>query len=328
MKAEIGGLLPVGPLIQILDMNMLSSLVELDPVGELLEEHFSELHAQLRAGKMVAKAPTCQPKRPRTPVKVAPQSKKRRKQKKPENIATGRWNKHEHELFLRGLQTYGKEWKKIAGLIPSRTVVQIRTHAQKYFQKIKKRKARGESIDSVIKISQVQRSPATPKKKKGGRKKSGLINDGLPVLVPIKADKIVKTKRSDSKLSCGTKKTKPRADTTVDTTASISPGWKEPCRDGSPMSHFDLMFHFPAQSAPESAGNLFPTVFSADLGFDDMLLGEIPAELRSLEDMAPDKTGWPAHHELLSLEDWNAENDDFPDFNCSFASCDNQYPLQ
>jgi len=51
---------------------------------------------------------------------------------------TGRWGNEEHELFLRGLELYGKGWKKIANLIKTRTVVQIRTHAQKYFQKLAK----------------------------------------------------------------------------------------------------------------------------------------------------------------------------------------------
>ena len=51
---------------------------------------------------------------------------------------TGRWTSNEHSLFLEGLQNYGKEWKRIADLIQTRTVVQIRTHAQKYFQKVAK----------------------------------------------------------------------------------------------------------------------------------------------------------------------------------------------
>lgn len=51
---------------------------------------------------------------------------------------TGRWTAEEHRLFLRGLELHGKGWKKIATLIQSRTVVQIRTHAQKYFQKLSK----------------------------------------------------------------------------------------------------------------------------------------------------------------------------------------------
>jgi SHAQKYF class myb-like DNA-binding protein len=50
----------------------------------------------------------------------------------------GRWSEHEHVVFLDGLRSYGKQWKTIAGLIGTRTVVQVRTHAQKYFQKIER----------------------------------------------------------------------------------------------------------------------------------------------------------------------------------------------
>jgi SHAQKYF class myb-like DNA-binding protein len=53
-------------------------------------------------------------------------------------VKTGRWTKEEHAIFLEGLKHYGKDWKKLAVMIKSRTVVQIRTHAQKYFQKAKK----------------------------------------------------------------------------------------------------------------------------------------------------------------------------------------------
>lgn len=51
---------------------------------------------------------------------------------------TGRWTREEHEAFLTGLQLYGKEWKKVAAGVKTRTVVQTRTHAQKYFQKLTK----------------------------------------------------------------------------------------------------------------------------------------------------------------------------------------------
>lgn len=57
---------------------------------------------------------------------------------------TGRWTAEEHRLFLQGLEQHGKGWKKIATLIQSRTVVQIRTHAQKYFQKLTKAHQAGE----------------------------------------------------------------------------------------------------------------------------------------------------------------------------------------
>lgn len=58
--------------------------------------------------------------------------------------STGRWTREEHMLFIKGLEMYGKGWKKIAGLIKTRTVVQIRTHAQKYFLKLSKARQNGE----------------------------------------------------------------------------------------------------------------------------------------------------------------------------------------
>lgn len=51
----------------------------------------------------------------------------------------GRWTKLEHENFLKGLREYGKDWKRIGALIQTRTVVQVRTHAQKYFLASSKR---------------------------------------------------------------------------------------------------------------------------------------------------------------------------------------------
>jgi SHAQKYF class myb-like DNA-binding protein len=51
---------------------------------------------------------------------------------------TGRWTRAEHDLFLEALRKYGKEWKKVASMVKTRTVVQTRTHAQKYFQKYAK----------------------------------------------------------------------------------------------------------------------------------------------------------------------------------------------
>jgi SHAQKYF class myb-like DNA-binding protein len=46
--------------------------------------------------------------------------------------------------FIKGLELHGKGWKKIANMIKTRTVVQIRTHAQKYFLKLSKARQNGE----------------------------------------------------------------------------------------------------------------------------------------------------------------------------------------
>lgn len=48
----------------------------------------------------------------------------------------GRWSKEEHDNFLKGVGLYGRNWDIIMTLyVPTRTVTQIRTHAQKYFKK-------------------------------------------------------------------------------------------------------------------------------------------------------------------------------------------------
>ena len=50
----------------------------------------------------------------------------------------GRWTAEEHSAFLVGLRAYGREWKKVAQQIKTRTSAQIRSHAQKYFAKLAK----------------------------------------------------------------------------------------------------------------------------------------------------------------------------------------------
>jgi len=50
----------------------------------------------------------------------------------------GRWTNQEHEMFVAALKIHGKKWKKVASMIKTRTAVQIRTHAQKYFIKMGK----------------------------------------------------------------------------------------------------------------------------------------------------------------------------------------------
>jgi SHAQKYF class myb-like DNA-binding protein len=50
---------------------------------------------------------------------------------------SGRWSDAEHAAFEEGLKKYGRNWKTIhAELVPTRNVLQIRTHAQKYFQRV------------------------------------------------------------------------------------------------------------------------------------------------------------------------------------------------
>jgi len=82
-------------------------------------------------------------------------TKPRKKQKrtpppKREGQQAGRWTAEEHELFLEGLKMHGREWKKVAEKITTRTSAQIRSHAQKYFSKLAKESGHLHSYDGYI----------------------------------------------------------------------------------------------------------------------------------------------------------------------------------
>ena len=51
---------------------------------------------------------------------------------------TGRWAEDEHQKFIDGILQYGNEWKKVQQIIKTRSSTQARSHAQKFFQRIKK----------------------------------------------------------------------------------------------------------------------------------------------------------------------------------------------
>ena len=56
----------------------------------------------------------------------------------------GRWTKEEQNLFVFAFEWHGKDWKKLSEIITTRSIVQIRSHAQKYCKKFKE-KQNGES---------------------------------------------------------------------------------------------------------------------------------------------------------------------------------------
>lgn len=45
-------------------------------------------------------------------------------------------------MFIRAYEEHGKNWKKIAEIVGTRSVSQVRSHAQKYFMKLERRSAR------------------------------------------------------------------------------------------------------------------------------------------------------------------------------------------
>ncbi|KAK1944284.1 Myb-like protein J [Phytophthora citrophthora] len=92
----------------------------------------------------------------RIPIRAAEATKsKRRRRSRRRNPPTERcrllWTIEEHDRFLYGLELYPSgPWKAIAEYIGTRTARQTMTHAQKYREKIERRKlkTRKESISS------------------------------------------------------------------------------------------------------------------------------------------------------------------------------------
>jgi SHAQKYF class myb-like DNA-binding protein len=52
--------------------------------------------------------------------------------------ATGRWTKEEHQKFIEGLRKYGRNWKLVEEFIGTRDSAQIRSHAQKFFNRLER----------------------------------------------------------------------------------------------------------------------------------------------------------------------------------------------
>lgn len=63
-----------------------------------------------------------------------------KKVRKPYTITKSResWTEQEHDKFLEALQLFDRDWKKIEAFVGSKSVIQIRSHAQKYFLKVQK----------------------------------------------------------------------------------------------------------------------------------------------------------------------------------------------
>ncbi|KAJ0535369.1 putative transcription factor MYB-HB-like family [Helianthus annuus] len=78
-----------------------------------------------------------------------------------------RWTEDEHNRFLEALKLYGRAWQRIEEHIGTKTAVQIRSHAQKFFTKLEKEAVAkgipiGQAVDMEIPPPRPKRKPNYP----------------------------------------------------------------------------------------------------------------------------------------------------------------------
>ncbi|KAL3525082.1 hypothetical protein ACH5RR_013454 [Cinchona calisaya] len=71
-----------------------------------------------------------------------------------------RWTEDEHKKFLEALKLYGRAWRRIEEYVGTKTAVQIRSHAQKFFSKVA-RECNGDEGS----VKPIEIPPPRPKRK-------------------------------------------------------------------------------------------------------------------------------------------------------------------
>ncbi|KAI5010964.1 hypothetical protein ZWY2020_013101 [Hordeum vulgare] len=91
------------------------------------------------------------------------------KARKPYMITKQRekWTEEEHRLFLEAMQLHGRAWRRIQEHIGTKTAVQIRSHAQKFFSKVTRDSSgdSGGNTSSGAAGPPIQIPPPRPKRK-------------------------------------------------------------------------------------------------------------------------------------------------------------------
>ncbi|XP_051147240.1 protein REVEILLE 1-like [Andrographis paniculata] len=72
-----------------------------------------------------------------------------------------RWTEEEHRKFIEALKLHGRAWRKIEEHVGTKTAVQIRSHAQKFFSKV----ARESNTCEASSVKPIEIPPPRPKRK-------------------------------------------------------------------------------------------------------------------------------------------------------------------
>ncbi|XP_048539671.1 protein LHY-like isoform X3 [Triticum urartu] len=115
------------------------------------------------------------------------------KPRKPYTITKQRekWTEEEHEKFLEALKLYGRSWRQIQEHIGTKTAVQIRSHAQKFFSKVVREP--GAKIEIEIPPPRPKRKPLHPYP----RKRANSCNGANPANGQSKLAQISSSSGSD-----------------------------------------------------------------------------------------------------------------------------------
>ena len=101
-----------------------------------------------------------------------------------DKFQTGKWTEEEHEKFIEGILIYGNEWKKVQEIIKTRSSAQARSHAQKFFLKIKK-SIENRAENFKLKINEMHK----------------MIDDIITEIIPKKYSKNLTKNQKDKLLS-------------------------------------------------------------------------------------------------------------------------------
>ncbi|XP_035843873.1 protein REVEILLE 1-like [Helianthus annuus] len=72
-----------------------------------------------------------------------------------------KWTEEEHNRFLEALKLHGRAWRRIEEHVGTKTVVQIRSHAQKFFSKVVRESTSGDASE----VKPIEIPPPRPKRK-------------------------------------------------------------------------------------------------------------------------------------------------------------------